>query len=510
MVELQPMKCHLLRLTLIGVFVVLLAACGDAGSTQDESIPTAIPTPIVPETPTYVVQRGEVVRQIEFTARVAPVDEARLFFRNDGYVQTVAVARGDVVQAGDVLAELDVAALRRSLERARHDLQVAQEQLAEAGQTHQDDLTRARLALATAQARLDGAETRLADDLARARANLAIKRQQLAKAQAQGPAPKKTQAEADLEQARIELQQAQAAYDAVAWRNDVGASAQAAALQQATLKYEKAQAAYQLALQEIEAHPYDVAILQQEVATAQLEAQRLEQSEVDFDLQAAVALAQLELEILERGLDPKIQREAATARFELDDLEAQLEEARIIAPMDGEIVSLSIAPGRAVEAFKPVIIVADPSGLEISAELTAEQMRELSEGQEVFLLPADYPGQALTGVIRQLPYPYGSGGGSETLENADTATRISLDFASLPAGVALETGDLVRATVVLERKQDVLWLPPAAIRTFSGRQFVVVQDGAVQRRVDVVLGSQSEQRVEIVSGVQEGDVIIGQ
>ncbi len=492
------------------MLAVLLAACGGAGSARDEPNPTAVPTPIVPETPTYVVQRGQVVRQIEFTARVAPIDEARLFFHSDGYVQSVAVQKGDLVQAGDVLAELDVAALQRSLERARHDLEVAQEQLAEAQQTHQDDLVRARLALATAQAKLDAAEASSADDLARARADLAIKRQQLAKAQGQDPAPKKTQAEADLEQVRIALQQAQAAYDAIAWRNDIAASAQAAALQQATLKYEKAQATYELALQEIEAHPYDVAILQQEVATALLEAQRLAQSQVDFDLQQAVALAQLELDILERGLDPKIQREAATAQFELDDLQAQLAEARIVASTDGEVVSLSIAPGRAVEAFKPVAIVADPSGLEVSAELSAEQMRELSEGQEVALLPSDYPGQALSGVIRQLPYPYGSGGGSETLENADTSTRISLDFASLPAGVALKTGDLVRATVVLERKEDVLWLPPAAIRTFSGRQFVVVQDGELQRRVDVALGIESEQRVEIVSGMEEGDVVVGQ
>lgn len=492
------------------ILVAFLFASCRADSAQNEAIPTAIPTPIVPETPTYIVQRGEVVRQIEFTARVTPIAEARLFFRHDGYVQTVAVGKGDAVRAGDVLAELDVAALQRSLERARHELKVAQEQLAEAEQTHQDDLTRARLALATAQAKLDAASAKLADDLTRARATLAIRRQQLARAQAQDPSPKQARAQAELEQARITLQQAQAAYDAIAWRNDIAASAEAAALQQATLEHEKAQAAYDLALQEIEAHPYDVAILQQEVATAQLDAQRLEQSQVDFDLQAAVELAQLDLEILERGLNPQIQRAVTAAQFELDDLEAQREEARIIAAMDGEVVSLAVAPGRSVEAFKPVIIVANSNGLEISADLSAEQMRELSEGQEVSLMAVDYPGQALSGVIRQLPYPYGSGGSSETLENADTTTRISLDFAALPAGIVLETGDLVQATVVLERKQDVLWLPPAAIRTFSGRQFVVVQDGNVQRRVDVVLGSKSEQRVEVKSGVQERQIIVGQ
>ena len=62
---------------------------------------------------------------------------------------------------------------------------------------------------------------------------------------------------------------------------------------------------------------------------------------------------------------------------------------------------------------------------------------------------------------------------------------------------------------VLERKEDVLWLPPAAIRTFEGRKFVVIQEGAIQRRVDVTVGIESDDRVEIVSGVEEGDVVVG-
>ena len=66
----------------------------------------------------------------------------------------------------------------------------------------------------------------------------------------------------------------------------------------------------------------------------------------------------------------------------------------------------------------------------------------------------------------------------------------------------------MRAMVVLESKKDILWLPPQAIRTFEGRTFVVVQDGQGQRRVDVVTGIQAEDKVEIVSGLEEGQVAI--
>jgi multidrug efflux pump subunit AcrA (membrane-fusion protein) len=71
-------------------------------------------------------------------------------------------------------------------------------------------------------------------------------------------------------------------------------------------------------------------------------------------------------------------------------------------------------------------------------------------------------------------------------------------------------GDLVRATAVLESREDVLWLPPQAVREFEGRKFVIVQDGDAQRRVDVKTGIVGEDRVEILEGLTEGQVVLTQ
>ena len=78
-----------------------------------------------------------------------------------------------------------------------------------------------------------------------------------------------------------------------------------------------------------------------------------------------------------------------------------------------------------------------------------------------------------------------------------------------PEEFGLELGDLVRVEVVVEREDNVLWLPPQAIRTFDGRKFVVVQDGELQRRVDVKIGVEGEDRVEIEEGLTEGQVVVG-
>ena len=78
-------------------------------------------------------------------------------------------------------------------------------------------------------------------------------------------------------------------------------------------------------------------------------------------------------------------------------------------------------------------------------------------------------------------------------------------------GQTIEAGvTIVKIKIVLEHKDDVLWLPPDAVRSFEGRRFVVVRQGERERRVTVRTGIETEEQVEILEGVEEGDVIVGQ
>ena len=85
-------------------------------------------------------------------------------------------------------------------------------------------------------------------------------------------------------------------------------------------------------------------------------------------------------------------------------------------------------------------------------------------------------------------------------------TRIALDDPEIIKGFRL--GDLVQVTVILENKQNVLWLPPQAIRSFEGRNFVVIKTDGLPKRVDVRIGIKNQEQVEILDGVEEGQVAI--
>lgn len=455
----QRAKWAIFLLTVLAV----LAGCTCAPSQDGEATPTPIPTPVVPDKPTYVIQRGEVARTLEFTARVSPVSEEELIFRTSGYVDEVYVEKDDWVKAGDLLAELEVTDLKNQLLQAEAALE--------------STISSNEQQIAEAQASLRTAEL-----------NLAI-------AEASDPSPQIVSAEVSLERAQMSLADAQKAYNEawdaardwelnVKWRKaalEAEREGTERGLKEAQLNLRVAEANYQQALQDKQVHAYNVQIREQEVALVQLRMEKLE---------SGLAIEEMRL---------NVQR-----------LQAQLDDARLVAPFDGQVLLVSTAEGRAVTAYKPVIVVANIDALEVSAVLDPTEMEELQEGMEVMCEPIGRPGQEFSGTIRRLPYPYGGGSRVGTAEDEDQSTRITLE--RTPEELGLELDDRVHVTVVLESKEDALWLPRQAISQFEGRRFIVVQDGDRQRTVDVTIGIEGVERWEIEGVTEElveGWVVVG-
>jgi hypothetical protein len=175
------------------------------------------------------------------------------------------------------------------------------------------------------------------------------------------------------------------------------------------------------------------------------------------------------------------------------------------SPVDGQVVSLSVYPGLLVEPLKPMVVVADPTALEVRATASVEQIASLVEGQAVSVVVGARSEQVYEAVIECLPYPHGTCGRGER-EDSSSAVRVRLDVDT----TGLQAGLPAQVTVVLEAHDDVLWLPPDAILTYRGDDFVLVQNASGQRRVAVELGILSETRVEVRSGLVAGQSVVVQ
>jgi macrolide-specific efflux system membrane fusion protein len=221
-----------------------------------------------------------------------------------------------------------------------------------------------------------------------------------------------------------------------------------------------------------------------------------------FDIQIQekqVELAQMDLDevLVKYGIDPSSNA--------LDVLDASVNKAKVFAPLDGVIIS-AVNPGRAVSATTAAFTIGDGSHLEIIASVdpskSDETFKNMFEGMPVTVTPNSKPNLKWSGKIRQLPSPYGTGSAD------DNNIHIVLD--QIPSTGDLKFGDTVTVDVQTANKTSILWLPPAAIRSVGGRTFVIVNGTNGPKRIDIEVGLQTTDKVEIISGLQEGQVVIGQ
>jgi RND family efflux transporter MFP subunit len=113
----------LYRLAFVTLFAALLTGCG-----ADEPTPTGARSEGRPSLPVraFEVSRRDLSRHIQVASPVEPLRTVQLAARTEGIVDSVAVEIGDLVEAGQVLAEIDVSEQRAELTRAEAALREAE------------------------------------------------------------------------------------------------------------------------------------------------------------------------------------------------------------------------------------------------------------------------------------------------------------------------------------------------------------------------------------------------
>jgi HlyD family secretion protein len=330
------------------LIAVLLTGCGGA--------PGPSPTPVL-TVPTPAPPSRSMGGAVTASGEVVAAQEARMGFALAGQVETVEVNLGDEVAAGAPLVSLESSTLKAGVAQAEAALEAARAQLSEleAG-ARPEDLAMADAAYANALAQYHRLEAGPTDEERR----IAL---------------------ATLRKAEAALVQAQAAYDAIAWLEEVSEMPQTLALQLATLDYESALANYELVTRG--ASPEDLEAAWRNVKSAIAQGDKLRAGATPAQLaiaQSAVAQAEAALEL---------------AR-------ATLNQATLVAPFSGAVADLQISPGQVVMPGQVVLTLADLSQLQVeTTDLSERDVTEVQPGQEAMVyveaLNVDVPGR-VTGV----------------------------------------------------------------------------------------------------------------
>ena len=410
------------------------------------------------ERQTTAVQKGDIVSSISATGNLEAENEIELSFESNGMVKDVYVIVGQEVKAGQKLAQLDTTSLELAVANAETSLEQAKTELTQTQKNvDPDDLTSARAALASAQAKYDALLAGSSED-------------------------EITVAAADLKKAEVELQVRQTNYDRVSYRAGISGMEEAEALMEATIAHASALASYNEAIKG--ADDADLKSAQAQIVSAQSTLNNLLKGASDQEIRLA-------------------ENAVKAAQLSLDNALRDVESATLLAPDDAVVTAVNIQKGERTsqnEDADAAIVLTDLTPLHIDVEIDEIDVTSVELGQAVIVKVDALPDNPLSGVVSDIaPAPVSVDGGVVTYEVVVTLnTQNENARPGMTANVTIET----------ERREGILLIPASVVQVDEATAQTFVEkrgpDGMAIRTA-VTLGSRSDQMVEIVSGLQEGD-----
>ncbi|WP_307396327.1 efflux RND transporter periplasmic adaptor subunit [Bacillus horti] len=227
----------------------------------------------------------------------------------------------------------------------------------------------------------------------------------------------------------------------------------------------------------------------------------------EFDMKLA-ELQMIEMLRAEEANDNSIELERATMEFEKQKLAhqqllEQVQGSTIVAPFSGEVIAVRKKVGDPVEAFQPVIVLADSGDLKVTiSSFSRNDLAEIAIGMPATVRISG-TNEDLIGEIISLPQEEDE----DEENNVNRETYVTIGVDQLPEG--LRRGMSLDARVVTLRKENVLTIQGGALRTYNNRHYVQVRDENGRRDVDIEIGLQTPTQIEVISGLEEGQIVIG-
>lgn len=214
---------------------------------------------------------------------------------------------------------------------------------------------------------------------------------------------------------------------------------------------------------------------------------------------AEVAVGKLQAEI--RGLSAAIRQ----SRSQADTARAKLEYTRIVAPIEGEVISLPVQEGQTVNATQQVPTILTLAQLEtmtVRARVPEADVARIRKGQKVYFTTLGDAKKRFYGTVRTI---------QPTPERIREALFYNALFEVPNKGGELWSDMTVQVAFVLEEHKHVLSIPVAALgkRESEGHYSVSVvsADGTTAER-KVITGIDDRVRVEIKDGLKQGDKLV--
>jgi len=227
-------------------------------------------------------------------------------------------------------------------------------------------------------------------------------------------------------------------------------------------------------------------------------------AEAEANLEDAQAQLRRVEELAEQGLAPRSEldvarnREAA-AKARLDSVVARLADRLIRAPFSGVLGFRQVSPGTLVQPNTTITTLDDISTIKLDFTIPEKFIGDVQPGATVIARSVSYPGRDFEGVVRTV--------GSRI----DPVTRAVSVRAHIPnEDAALRPGMLLTVELA-SRERSALVVPEGAVFQIQDRAYVFRVDGErIARQQQIRLGARRYGIVEVVEGLEEGELVVSE
>ncbi len=174
--------------------------------------------------------------------------------------------------------------------------------------------------------------------------------------------------------------------------------------------------------------------------------------------------------------------------------------APLVAPLGGLVISRNMEPGQSVTSGDAVLVLSDR--LIVKAQVDETDIGRVNVGQEAEIVLDAYPQSTIASRVDHVAFE------ARTINNV-TIYQVEVMPQRVPD--FMKSGMTANVTFHVSRKRGVLLLPADAVREEEGRTVVLVPDPEGKGRPrphEVKTLASDGKRVEVVSGLSEGDTVL--
>ena len=202
-------------------------------------------------------------------------------------------------------------------------------------------------------------------------------------------------------------------------------------------------------------------------------------------------------EIAKRGAEDNLD----IIRSAIVDVERQIVDTRISAAIEGQIVwtiDTIEAVGEKINESAPILRIADTRDPFIETSIEEQYVNDIATGQEVVTM---IMGREFTGFVERI------GLLAETPITGG-APEVELDIGVDAVEIEVIPGSTALVEIIVGEVSDALVLPRGPYLSTGNNMYLYKIDGQAAVRTGAAFGAITEQYVEVISGVSEGDEII--